>query len=605
MQIDLLCPVENQGTIVKTNSQTGKPYALLRLFNLSDRVVEAIALKLYGYDDEGNEIGAFSVDIGDVNGQPKEYFASARMIPLGQLPGVTQIETEFLEIHFTEGDPYIKEDNKTEITMSDVPDEEKNNLQAAAGEDALYYAKEEEAYWLCVCGRPNVVDAENCVRCGRDKSCVLNAYHSAESVAETLVKIEEETRIREEAEKQAKLAEKKARNRKILRFISMGLGGVIAAAILCVLVYLAYGGVMTLLGNSAAKKGDFLTAYTRYATTGNSGKIAQVSEEVRGNSTCNLMQKGLMTADDENLYFIDPSYTIYKENKTTGEKEKISETMGIFLNVSDGWLYYLNASTGQAIHRVSTDGATEEVVYESEDGYFGNLALVGNELFFVLQEPIKDLTPEMQESLAQTGGSSYQTRLYRLPIGKKTPKLVSDQDITIFANYEDRIYYLDQTESALYSMDRHGKDVKKLISGPVYSFNVMNDAIYYADASADVNAIGLPKMILSVAELDGTFRETLVDDGMIISFGPEEEDLYYINYNTDGMFQLHKRSGETDTVVAENCQLFNQADGYTLYVMGTGQFMKTTYDKNGYEEITVATAENTTQADSSGTETAE
>ena len=46
MQIDLYCPVENQGVVVKTNSKTGEPYALFKLYNLSNRVVEAVAFTM-------------------------------------------------------------------------------------------------------------------------------------------------------------------------------------------------------------------------------------------------------------------------------------------------------------------------------------------------------------------------------------------------------------------------------------------------------------------------------------------------------------------------------------------------------------------------------
>ena len=42
MRIDLSCPVENRGVTVKTNSTTNEPYALFRLFNLSEKVVDSV-----------------------------------------------------------------------------------------------------------------------------------------------------------------------------------------------------------------------------------------------------------------------------------------------------------------------------------------------------------------------------------------------------------------------------------------------------------------------------------------------------------------------------------------------------------------------------------
>ncbi|MGN1059944.1 MAG: DUF5050 domain-containing protein [Clostridia bacterium] len=590
MQIDLLCPVENQGVVVKTNSKTGEPYALFKLFNLSDRVVEAVAFMVRAYDAYGGELGEIRVDIGGLSGQPKDYFASAKAVSMAQFPEAKHITTEFLEVHFTEGDPYIKEGNLTEIKITEPDYDEKVRLMSAAGEDAVCYAKDEGPYWICVCGRPNVSGAENCVRCGREKAEVMSRYSSRDALTQTLAEMEEIQRQAEEEQRRMEEQARAERNKKRKKNVLIGAGAVVSLAVLCFIVYLAYGGVMTLLGSRAEKKGDFLTAYTRYAAAGNSSKLAAVSEEVRGNTSANLLQSGILAADEENLYYLDPSCAIYKENKTTGEKMRLSDAEGVFLNVSDGWVYYLDAATGQALHRISTDGAVKEVLFESKDAYFGNLALVGNELYFVLQEQRDDMTPEMQEQMAQQGGgNTYQYRLYRLRIGQKKPKLVSDQDIVQFVCYRDRIYYTDQTEKALYSMNRRGGDLKKLVSGPIYSFDVYQDALYYTDGTQDATT-GQPKLSLSVAALDGTYKETPVADRMVLAFGFDGDELYYISY-TNGAIQLCKKSGETDIVVTEGCQLFNLMDGYTLYVNGMGQFMKTTYDKSGFEEIQMAPQE--------------
>ena len=57
MQIDLLCPVENQGVTVKTNSKTGEPYALLKLFNLSRRMIDSVSFIVRVYDANGGALG--------------------------------------------------------------------------------------------------------------------------------------------------------------------------------------------------------------------------------------------------------------------------------------------------------------------------------------------------------------------------------------------------------------------------------------------------------------------------------------------------------------------------------------------------------------------
>lgn len=604
MQIDLLCPVENQGVIVKTNSKTGEPYALFKLFNLSEQVIQAVAFTVHAYDAYGGELGSFRVDLSELNGQPKEHFAAAKAISLAKFAEAKHVTLEILEVHFEEGDPYINEGNYTEVKITEPDYDEKIRLMAAAGEDAEAYAQDTGLYWLCVCGRPNREEAACCVRCGREKEEVMEHFSSRDAISKTLADLEVAQQQAEEekrlAEEQQKLAKRKKRQKAAL----LSAAGIVAAAILCVLIYFIYGGIMTLAGNSAAKNGDYLSAYSRYAAVGNSAKLATVSEEVRGNSGSNLNMSGLLADDEENLYYLDPMCSIYKESKKTGEKARLGDAEGLCLNVMDGWVYYLDAMTGQAVYRISTDGAAKEVVYETEDSYFGGLTLVGNELYFVLQEPRDDLTPELQEQIAQQGsGDIYQYRLYRLKVGAKKPERVSEQEIIQFAYYKDRFYYTDRTDYSLYSMNRKGGDIQKLVSGPVYGFDANDDSLYYLDGTAD-ETTGQPKLALVRAGLDGSYIEDAVEGKMIIGFGFDGSEMNYLTYTDTGSTELYKKSADGDELLAEGSQLFNQKDGYLLYVNNAGQFMKSTYDKSGFEEVEITSLSTGEETDSS-TEAAE
>lgn len=584
MQYDLTCPVENRGVIMKTNSKTGEPYALFKLFNLSGQVVQSVTFTVQAYDENGGKLGEIQADFSDLNGQPKEFFANTKAVSLAEFPDAKHLTIEFLEVHFEEGAPYIKQDVLTEVKLTEPDAEVKLRLLSAAGEDATCYAQDAGNYWLCVCGRPNLPEAETCVRCGRDKKYVMTHFSSGDALNKTLADmvIEEEraAEAQKEAEKEARALKNKKRKK----------AAFITAIVLVILVvlgavgYFVYSGVMTLLGNSAAAKGDYLTAYARYAVANNSEKVASVSEYVRGNSNANLRFSAPMAADEENLYYVDQMFAIYKQNKTTGEKTQLGDAVGFYLNVSDGWVYYLDAQTGQGICRISTDGSRQETVYQSDYGYLTTMSLVGNELYFVLQEPLDNLTPKLQEQIAEQGGNIYQLRLYRLTIGEAKPQRVSEEEFSLFAYYKDRIYYLDQTDNSLLSIGRKGNDVTKLASGPIFSFDFHNDSLYYVDGTPDA-LTGMPSGKLVRAGLDGAYIEDVVADQMVISFNFDGEDLYYLAYREDGSADLRKKSGAEDVVVVENVQMFNQADGYLFYIGINGQFEKTTYDKSGFESI--------------------
>lgn len=597
MQIDLTCPVENRGVIVKNNSQTGEPYALFKLFNLSEQVISSVSMIVRAYDAYGGEVGQISVALTELAAQPKSFFATNKAVSLAEYPEAKHFVTEFSEVQFEEGEPYVAGSNLVEVKLTEPDAEEQMRLVAAAGEDACCYAKDEAAYWLCVCGRPNIHMMDSCIRCNREKDMVLSSFSSRDAITRTL---EEQERVRAE-EEAARLQEearlKAERIKKAKKTTLLTVCAIVALAVIYGIGCLIYSGVSYLLGNSALAKNDYAKAYGYYAAAGSSEKIATFSEEIRGNKTSNLLQLGVLTADDENLYFIDNMYSIYKENKATGERTKLGEGAGVYLNVSGDWLYYVDAATGQAIRRISKDGQTVETVFETSEAGLVCMTLVGNELYFSLQEPRKDITPEMQELVAQTGNTSvlYQNRLYRQKIGDKKAKLVSAEEVGQFSYFKDKIYYINSNDAeALYEMDRNGKHAKKLVSGPVYYYGFNGDNLYYIDGSVNEET-GMPKLSIEKAALaDGAHQETVVSDAMTMSFAFEGEDLYYLAYHEDSM-SLRKKTKTEDVPVADSSKLFNMIDGYILYVDMENQFMKTTPDKSGFEPLIKETAENTEQ----------
>ncbi len=587
MQIDLRCPVENQGVTVRTNSQTGEAYALFKLFNLSNCVISGVTFVVRAYDAYGGELGEIHVELQDLEAQPKSYFAETKAVSLKEFEEAKHITADFLEVQFSDGESYVKSGDTTEIEMIEPDYDEKIRLISAAGEDAQCYAKDAGPYWICVCGRPNQDGLDHCVRCGREKAEVFAKFSSRDAITKTIEDIEEAERLAKEQEAEEKRQAALERSRKRKKVALMSAGTLAALVVLFFLINLAYSGIMTLLGNSAQKQGDYLKAYSRYAAVNNSGKIAEVSEKVRGNSSTNVMQTGYLTSDEENIYYIDLSYAIYKESKATGEKTRLADAEGVFLNAYGGWVYYVDAGTGKQICRVKADGSETEIMYESDEALFYYLNLVGNELYFVAQEPKDDLTPEMQEAMAQQQNTNpYQIRLYRMRVGEKKPVRVSEKDITIYTCYKDRIYFLDQTEQAIYSMNRKGKDVKKLVSGPVYIFTLHNDLLYYVDGTTN-DATGMPKLSLEVADLEGNYKETKIADKMVIAYGHDGEDIYYQDY-MDETGALRKIGADGDIEIATFCQSFNVWDGYVMYLDANSQFMKTTFDKSGVEPVLMA-----------------
>jgi len=297
-----------------------------------------------------------------------------------------------------------------------------------------------------------------------------------------------------------------------------------------------------------------------------------------------LRNMGIMTSDADHLYYVDAMANIYKENRQTGEKTKLGDASGLMLNVMDGWVYYKDGTTGN-LCRISTDGATKEIVVETTNSILA-VSVIGNEIYYIQSQPKKNLTPDLQELIAAGQMDPNTYHLYRLTVGSKKPKLVFKEDIKDLVYYKDRFYYLSDADGAVYSFDRQGKDQKKIASGPIYGFEIINDSLFYIDGTAD-EATKVPKLVLVRAETNGTYIEDIVNDKMVVNFIVDGEDIYYLAANQEtGTVDLYKKSGSETTLVAEQCsELFNAKDGYILYLDSEGRLMKTKADKSGFEEL--------------------
>ena len=196
MRIDLSCPVENQGVIVKTNSETNEPYLLLKLFNLSERSIQNVNFRILAYGANGEALDSLSVVLENLSAQPKSFFAESKAISLVGMEEATHFVVAIDRVLFEDGTTYEpSEDQTVDTDESQAAIDDVLSLRQFVPE-AVCFAKEHENYYRCVCGRANFLDAENCVRCGRNKMDMLEQFNSPESLNKTIskAKAEEETR---------------------------------------------------------------------------------------------------------------------------------------------------------------------------------------------------------------------------------------------------------------------------------------------------------------------------------------------------------------------------------------------------------------------------
>lgn len=619
MQIDLSCPVENQGTIVKTNSETNEPYLLLRLFNLSEKIISSLTYRVLAYDASGAELGSVPVTLTDLSAAPKTFFAESKGVSLVGMEDAKHFVVTVDHVSFEDGSVYEpSEDNTVEVDDTTAPADDAMLLRQFVPE-AVCFASEHGNYWRCVCGRANFVDAEKCIRCGRSKSDVLAKFSTRDTLRETIVKAQEEAE-RQQAEEEARLqAEKQMKRAKMKKSLLIVLIVLIAVAVLAVAGFFVYRAVLNHSADLALKNGDYLKAYENYEKTGNS-KIAEVTNQVQGNTPENLMfQSGLIAADEENLYYLvldNTSYNFHliKENKISKEKTTLTDAAGGSLNVTENWIYFVDVENGY-VKRISKDGQTIEPVLDEGASF---LSVLGNTVYYIKvnYDNPKNLSEEECQTLAAQGQMETYRHLYKMDAETKKSQLISEESISACYIYGDRIYYLTDNEDEwlaynLYSMDLNGKDKQVVVDVPVASFLIHNDDLYYVKMYNDASK---GNAIQSGNDLDYTIirqnlqsgaTEELAQEYMVTYLNANDDQLFFIGLNREeylnsltgetdaqvspGLYTMDFATGEIKQLVTGEVQIFNVLDDDVIIYISTQGMCRVKADGTGFEQLLIET----------------
>jgi len=616
MQIDLSCPIENQGTIVKTNSETNEPYLLLKLFNLSEKTITEAAFHVLAYDANGAELGSIPVLLEELSAEPKSYFAESKGISLADMEDAKNFIVEFDKVTFSDGTVYEpSEENTVDAEDSAASIDDALMLRKFVPE-AVCFAASHDNYWKCPCGRANFVDSAHCVRCGRDKNEMLEKFASSESLQATLIAFEEaEAEKRAEEEKRAR-EETLAKKAKIKRIILIALIAVVAACALSVAGFFVYRAVLNYSADKAVENGDYLKAYEIYAKTGNE-KIGELTERLQGNTPENLMfQSGLIASDEEYLYYLvmdeaTYAFNLIREDKKSGEKTTLTDAAGGSLNVTKDWIYFVSVENGHVM-RISKDGQTIETVIESGTTY---LSVIGNTIYHMKTDydNPNNLPEEQCQVLASQGQMATYRRLYKTDVETKKSVLVSEEGFSACAIYGGRIYYLtDGTDTwttyNLYSMDLNGKDKRVEVDVPVASFLIQDGSLYYVRMYVDAargneieSAHDLDYTIVRKNLSDGSIS-TLAEDYLTAYISASDEKLFFIALDrnayidaqtnpdaepvTESLYALDFATGEIKNLVSGSVQIFNiSGDDIILYTSTSGMCRIKT-DGTGFEQLT-------------------
>ena len=177
MKIDLSCPAE---VLRAEPPKEDQPFAVLTLFNLSDRSIVSAEATVRLTDREGKETGRAVHRARALNGRPHTAFTMT--VPFEGKTGAFRAEASLDKIWFEDNDVWRRApDNEIEYESNVLPPSPAlNALKFAAGENAVGFPSQQPRLWLCVCGRPNDNNSTVCARCRRQKDLIFSRYNRME-----------------------------------------------------------------------------------------------------------------------------------------------------------------------------------------------------------------------------------------------------------------------------------------------------------------------------------------------------------------------------------------------------------------------------------------
>jgi len=435
---------------------------------------------------------------------------------------------------------------------------------------------------------------------------MLEKFSSENSLQEAIKKaeIEKEQKALEEAyEKEQILKAKKAKIKKILITSAITLASLI---ILFVAGFFIRNLCYNMIAKSARDNGDYAKAYSLYAKTGSS-KIGEITKAVQGNTPSNLVSGGISTEDKDNLYFLaydstTGGYNLIKENKASKERLTLTDDTLGELNVSGDYIYYLNSE--KKVWRTRKDGTSSELVVDKEAFL---MTVIGNDIFYITTEfdNPNNLSYEQCQLLAAQGQMDAFYRIRKFNIDSKKDTMISEDNVSSFSVYKDKIYFLtmgeDTTKSSfLKSMSLDGKNVENVIDVPVYRYLIHGDEIYYIKIFTGDPASGNISYSLAKKNLKTGKNEDLYPGTAIFDLNATEDNLLYISVNyqdymnsysnpdaepaTISLMSLDFKTNSEKVLVSGNLRYFN-ISGDSIFLVTDEGIFRLNVDGTGFAPI--------------------
>jgi len=195
--VDLQCPVEVVSVKIDASRLQEKAYAAIRFRNLSEKTIIALKLKIICFDVFGEPVmvdgeNYFEKKLQDLAAIKGAEFGDEAFFELKGFADTRKVNIQVLIVLFEDYTRWDYDDSPIyEVKVTPLKGPDLKDLQTVAGAEAICYARKEEDYWQCVCGRANILTAVNCVRCGYQMVEAFEKASGEETVTAVIKQIKE------------------------------------------------------------------------------------------------------------------------------------------------------------------------------------------------------------------------------------------------------------------------------------------------------------------------------------------------------------------------------------------------------------------------------
>ncbi|MCL2386131.1 MAG: DUF5050 domain-containing protein [Defluviitaleaceae bacterium] len=289
--------------------------------------------------------------------------------------------------------------------------------------------------------------------------------------------------------------------------------------------------------------------------------LPEPSPYTYGNTSGNLTNSGFVAEYGDYIFYIMPvrhEYMMWqgdliRENVNTGETRILaSGERQSFINVYNGWVYFVQPEVGQPIlYRVRLDGT---------------------ELTRLIDKCITDRN-QISGMTVSEGWIyiAYTTGIYRLPAeGGEVEQIHGFADIPnprrmqpILTVYNGWIYYRSaETEWRVYKMRLDGTEITPITEDVNFAFQIANGRIFYIQSG---------EWQIKSINLDGTNRQRVGEVG-VFAINVTDEWIYFIT--KDGVHKMRLDATESQIIQARDMAIIPSGIGIAgdwLYFLDGGQ----------------------------------